>query len=497
MGTGFRTTLFETVGSRQVLAMRRLLLLACCAFMAAPLLAANEWTHASSDHFDIYTTSGNRRAREALTYFERVHAYFFSQPNLSPRLTRPIRLVVFSNPREFRPYRPFESAIAYYRSSVDRDYIVMQSFGPDDYPVVVHEFVHMILARGRVRYPVWLSEGLAEYYSTVSLLGTLVTVGRSPENRLQDLSVTALLPLDRLFAVTRAADEYRTVEHAGPYYAESWALTHMLLTDPRYRGRSDRFFEVARGGTSTAETFRAVYAKTVKEVERDLNNYVRDGRFVERTARYRPPPRRAEAPVRAMSAFEADLVLANLLAAGTEDRMKARAAFDALARQRPDDLPLIESRALFEMRAGRAPEARGYFARAVELGSTDAQTYREYARLVGASDTALVEQLLQTAVSLQPGDVQTRVMLAGLLATHEPASVLAVLEPVTGSNPPLAFNVFQLRTNAHVALNQLEQARDAAREVVRIAAGRQQQALAANLLAQVEKSLAAQTSAAR
>jgi tetratricopeptide (TPR) repeat protein len=197
-----------------------------------------------------------------------------------------------------------------------------------------------------------------------------------------------------------------------------------------------------------------------------------------------------------MSAFDADLVLANLLAAGTEDRVKARAAFEVLARLEPDNLRLLESRAMFEVRSGRTPEARGYFARAVELGSTDAQTYRNYATLVGASDPGLAEQLWRTAVSLQPADVPTRVNLGLLLAAHDPAGVLAVLEPVTGPNPPRAYDVFQLRTNAYVALNQLELARDSVRELVRVAAGRQQPT-AANLLALVEKSLAAQTNAQR
>ena len=478
--------------------MRRLLILVLCALFGTPVFSAGAWTHASSDHFEIYTTSGDRRAREALAYFERVYAFFFAQPNLlSPRLTRPIRLVVFSNAREFRPYRPYESAVAYYRSSLDRDYIVMQSFGPDAYAVVAHEFVHMILARSNLRYPVWLSEGLAEYYSTVSLPGSLVTVGRAPENRLQDLTDVDLLPLDTLFAVTREADAYRTAEHAGPYYAQSWALTHMLLSHDRYRADSGRFFALLRNSNDAANAFRTLYGKSVKEVEADLINYLRDGRFVERTTRYRPPPRRDDVPVEAMSTFESELALANLLAAGREDRVRARSAFEQLARQHPDDLSLLESRALFELRSGRSSDARSYFARAVELGSGDAETYRQYATLAGTTDPSLVEPLLRRAVALQPADVATRLRLAELIAARDPAGALAILEPVAGRNPPSAFRIFQLRANAHVALSQLELARDAALDLVRVAASRQQRANAVGLLASVERSLAAEMSASR
>ena len=38
--------------------------------------AAQTWTYAESEHFEVYTTGGDRTARDALTYFERVHAFF-------------------------------------------------------------------------------------------------------------------------------------------------------------------------------------------------------------------------------------------------------------------------------------------------------------------------------------------------------------------------------------------------------------------------------------
>jgi predicted Zn-dependent protease len=198
-----------------------------------------------------------------------------------------------------------------------------------------------------------------------------------------------------------------------------------------------------------------------------------------------------------MSAFESDLALANLLAAGREDRVRARAAFEQLARQRPDDLSLLESRALFELRSGRTPEARSYFARAVELDSSDAQTYRQYAVLVRATDPGLAVRLFRRAVALEPADTATRVRLADLIAARDPAGALAVLEPVSGRNPPGAFDLFRLRANAHLALRHLELARDAALDLVRVAVGRQQRTIAASLLASVETSLAAQMSASR
>lgn len=65
------------------------------------LAGAQQWTHATSDHFEVYTTGGVRRARAALTYFERVHAFLEDVLNLSP-VQQPTRLIVFSSARETR-----------------------------------------------------------------------------------------------------------------------------------------------------------------------------------------------------------------------------------------------------------------------------------------------------------------------------------------------------------------------------------------------------------
>jgi len=83
--------------------------------------AADTWTYASSDHFEVYTTAGARQARDALVYFERVHAFFSDVLHLTPTQARPTRVIVFSGDRDFKPYRLNDVAIAYYRPGPDRD----------------------------------------------------------------------------------------------------------------------------------------------------------------------------------------------------------------------------------------------------------------------------------------------------------------------------------------------------------------------------------------
>src|SRR5690242_5579713 len=99
-------------------------LLFCLVLPGAPR-AADTWTYAASDHFEVYTTGGARQARDALAYFERVHAFFSDFLHLTPKQARPTRVIVFSGDRDYKPYRVNEVAVAYFRPGPDRDYIVM------------------------------------------------------------------------------------------------------------------------------------------------------------------------------------------------------------------------------------------------------------------------------------------------------------------------------------------------------------------------------------
>src|SRR5580765_3353970 len=105
--------------------------LAAMTVCAPMLVAAPTWTYSSSAHFEVYTTGGDARARDALLYFERAHAFFASYLQLSPTEARPTRLVIFSSDREYSPYRPNEFATAFYQPGPDRDYIVMRSIAQE------------------------------------------------------------------------------------------------------------------------------------------------------------------------------------------------------------------------------------------------------------------------------------------------------------------------------------------------------------------------------
>jgi tetratricopeptide (TPR) repeat protein len=467
----------------------RALVPALCLVLAAPLHAAADWTHAANGHFEIFTTAGAGSAREILVQFDRIRAFFADHLQLTPPPGRLVRLIVFSSAREFRPYRINDAVVAYYRPGPDRDYIVMHPLGRSSHAVMVHEYVHLILTRAGGRYPLWLNEGLAEYFATLPPAGDAVPVGRLSRTRLRSLESGRRIGLDRLFTVTHESPEYQTAEHGGVFYAQSWALTHMLLGDDRYRGGASRFLALVRAGTPSARAIQEVWNRPLAQVEADLEEYVRGGYFPVRVVRFQEPPRTAPAATRDVSSFEAGLVTANLLAAAREDAEKARTAFEALSRENPDDLLLLESRAALEFRTGRPRAARAFLTRAVELDTATAASYRDLAALVVADDAVEAEALLERAIELDPVDVRARVHLATLYGRRSPVEALAVLEPVRGPAAADAFDVFRLRAHAYLAIGDLDRAHEAARALVQAALSRPQRAAAARVLASVEQGL--------
>ncbi len=403
------------------------------------LHAQPHWTYAAGERFEVYTTGGDQTARRAIAIFDRAHAMLERVLHLPPPDGPPTRLIVFSRAKEFAPYATNSSVRAFYQSSPDTDFIVLSSLNGDVFPAAIHEFSHLVFRRSGSRYPLWLDEGLAEYFSTLTVEGAKLELGRAPRERVQAIGFgVRLMPLERLFAITRDSAEYNTPSRAELFYAESWAFTHMLVTDDRYRDRSADVLArlAANGPTSLALT--TVYGRPVKDIARDFGHYVLRGHYRTSTLGATLPSAAASTTVRPSSDVEAGVVLATLLAANASRQRDARAAFETLERQAPNDLFLTESLALFHVRGGRMDEARPYLQRAIALGTTWARIYAYYADILrvdaGAADTAHreVETLLDKAVSLAPNDVEVRILLArSLIQRRRGAEALAVLTAVT------------------------------------------------------------------
>ena len=76
--------------------------------------------------------------------------------------------------------------------------------------------------------PLWLNEGLAEFFQNTDIRDKDVLVGQPSPDNIIYLRQHRLIPLPMLFQVDATSPYYHEEEKGSVFYAESWALTHYL-----------------------------------------------------------------------------------------------------------------------------------------------------------------------------------------------------------------------------------------------------------------------------
>ena len=343
------------------------------------LFSESRWIKATSSNFELYTTAGEKKAREGIVHFEQVRSFFLKSSGLKPAKGR-VRIVAFQSDKEYGPYRINAGAEAHAGGGRNHDEIVMRSISEENYPVAVHEFVHILL-KPEENLPLWLNEGEAELFSSLTPVGKKVRVGDLLPGRLLELRESKWLDLETLCAVQRDSPYYNVKDKQRIFYAESWALAHMLVLDQRYRPKDQEFLLQIHNGADASAAFYTAFGKHPFEVWQDLQAYMRRDRF--NVAIYDVTlEKSAEDPdIRPATPFESGLVLAGILADIPQRHDEAKQAFEKLAGDFPSAPEIPEGLGYLAWRSHEPDEARAQFAKAVELGSKNPRLYYDYASL--------------------------------------------------------------------------------------------------------------------
>jgi hypothetical protein len=290
----------------------RLALLAACA--SCPLSAAQRWISLTTPHFEMYTTNTEKQATRALQAFEQVRYFFLQNSRNKQAPEGRVRIIAFSSEKDFKAYRPNAGTFAYYLRSRARDYIVMQDIEAAHSQSAVHEYTHLFVQHMKLELPVWLSEGLADLYSSLEPHGPQALVGRPLPSHHMVLAQQAWISWDVLFTVDQSSSYYNESEKMSIFYAQSWVLTHMLNLGPAYRTRFGGFLSAIAGGMSTSEALQKVYGKSTNEIGKDVNKYAHqttvDGELFDITL----PKSSLQPHVTELGEFDVQLALADLLA---------------------------------------------------------------------------------------------------------------------------------------------------------------------------------------
>jgi tetratricopeptide (TPR) repeat protein len=297
----------------------RTVALACAlsALFAAP--AAAEWRRLDSPNFIVVGDIGAKDLGRIAAQFESFRGTL--SRILSDRATAtavPTVVIVFPDERAFAPFqrlfegKPVDSAGAFHG---DRDFnfiAILNDGRPGGMRVVFHEYAHLVISNITMNLPVWLEEGLAEYYSTFETGrdGREATIGRPIESHLRILGRVQPLPIEQLVGVDRSSPLYNEGLRRSIFYAQSWALAHMLLSTPKGSEKVTELIGHLDAGIESREAWQRMFESAV--VQRDLQGYIRRRWFNTRRYTFAEKLAAIDATASPMPAAAAQALLASL-----------------------------------------------------------------------------------------------------------------------------------------------------------------------------------------
>jgi len=405
-----------------------------------------------SPNFDAYSSAGEQNTRDALRDFERVRDFFLQASQHEPPKPVPVYVVVFGSEKEYAPYRFNQVAAAYYFGGADRDYIVMGRTGDEAARIAVHEYVHLVVRHSGLKFPPWLNEGIAELYSTLRMQGDKALVGDLIPGRLQALYTEKWIPLPALLSAPQGSPLYNEKDRAGGFYAESWALVHMLSLSPEYSQKYAEFLNTVNGGLDSAAALEKVYGKTVPVVEKDLNAYFLGSQFYGRLFPVKLASARENFPAMPAPSFDVKLALADLTNRPGKEA-DTRKALEDLTREDPKRPEPWAGLGYLAWRANQTDQAVEAFGKAYGLGDRSDKLLWDFGRMAARERPEDAMRALTDLHNLEPGRLDVRMELAYLYQNaRRPGAELSVLADVASVTPEDAPRFFTLLANAQIQL---------------------------------------------
>ncbi|HEY3740381.1 MAG TPA: tetratricopeptide repeat protein [Bryobacteraceae bacterium] len=392
--------------------------------------------------FEIATDAGESAARQLVIEMQQFDGAIAHAPGPLASFWKapaPIRVYLFRTESEFAEYRaePWISGLTL--TSTHASPLILLYAGSKTRQTILHEYVHVLVKRGDWKLPRWFEEGLAEFYANS---------GRAvPEHVAQLRGRPATVGL----FWSEPHDELA----AHRFYAASWALVSMLMSDPAYRPRIHEFISAGPGDPMFAEAVRKLPA------------YLANAKWkpVEAPAISGDP-----APIQTLDSNKVEFMLAALLLdAGRLEA--AQKHYQKIAREHPQDALGAEASGLAAL-AGSQPElARTQFRRAIQQGSTNARVWSELAALDAAAGSPWkdVRPLLARAAKLDPDDPEAPYRL-GVHETDE-GQLAAAVAHLAGAvrAAPGKFDIWYAYAFALNRAGRIAEARDAGTRALRVA----------------------------
>jgi tetratricopeptide (TPR) repeat protein len=465
------------------------------------------WIEVRSPHFSVVSNSNEKQARRVADQFERMRSVFHTLfPQISIDTLGSITVLAIKDEKDFRALEPAEYLAkgqlklgGLFLRGPDKNYVLLRldAEGEHPYAVVYHEYTHFLLSKSDWM-PLWLNEGLAEFYQNTDIRDKDVALGQPSPQNLTLLITNRLMPLATLLAVDHSSPYYHEENKGSIFYAESWALTH-YLEQKDYHGKTQHLTEYAR---LLAQNVDPITAATrafgdLKQLQATLEAYVRQASFTYFKLTEATAVDDAAFQSQILAAPQADAVRADFLTYN-QRTADARALLDRILQEDPNNVLAHETMGLLEFRERHIDQARNWYAQAVKLDSQSylAHYYFAAISMSGVLDAAAetqVESSLRASIKLNPKFAPSYDRLGAFLAMRHrnlDEARLMALSAVQLEPGNLAYRM----DTANVLL-QMERGKDAAaviRNAIHLASSPEETAMAQDFLRHAEEYAQAQ-----
>ncbi len=272
----------------------------CVWLLGAGVARAQELYDVNSRHYAITTNLERHDIKGVALHMDAVfRAYTRMFSGFTARNNKPVTLYVVDSREDYTGvleergidgansggmffYTFQEAGLATWRSGrpAERMYHVLQHEG-------FHQFAHIHIGGN---FPIWVNEGLAEYFGQSLLIGERLETGLVPASRLDRVKASITeertLPFDDFIRLDNASWSQRVAggdARTGMMYDQAWSIAHFLVhaDNGKYARAFERFIkETSRGlsidnalqnsfGTSNLDAFETAWKEWTLELEPD------------------------------------------------------------------------------------------------------------------------------------------------------------------------------------------------------------------------------------
>lgn len=251
------------------------------------------WVEIKSPHFTVYSNGGERDGRRVALEFEEIRAMFEQS---FPKLRvdsggKPTIIYALKDENSLKlllpNYGQNKNAMkiaGQYHATYDKNFAIVRTdvtgTGTNAYHVMYHEYAHGLFRLNYRGLPLWLDEGLAEYWGGSDIQNKEAQAGMADVRQVRVLQQNRLLPIATLVSIDGTSPLYNTQDHSGIFYAESWALVHYLTMAPEVREQNllNKYLAALQQTDDPIEAANKTFGD-LKKFSEKLESYVRNQAF--------------------------------------------------------------------------------------------------------------------------------------------------------------------------------------------------------------------------